>query len=112
MTRAKVHIIHSDQQLSALASAARQEIVDVLAQMGTVSVGEIAAALGRPADALYYHLRALKRAGLVLQVGVQRGGGRPEALFRTVAPELRLRYEPRNQGNRRAITAIVGSMLR
>ncbi len=108
----QVHVIHSDQQLAALTSAARQEIVDVLSQMGTVSVAEIAAALGRPADALYYHLRALKRAGLVLQVGVQRRGGRPEGLFRTIAPELQLRYRPRNQGNRWAVTAIVGSMLR
>jgi DNA-binding transcriptional ArsR family regulator len=106
------HVIRSEKQLAALASAARQEIVDVLAEMGTVSVAEIAATLGRPADALYFHLRVLKEAGLVRQVGYRSRGGREEALFRTVAPELWLRYEPRSQINRRAVNAIVSSMLR
>src|SRR5712692_9479571 len=105
-------VIQNEQQLAALASSARQEIVDVLSQMGTVSVAEIAATLGRPADALYYHLRVLQRVGLVLHAGFRSRGGRREALFRTVAPELRLRYEPRSPDNRRAVTAIIGSMLR
>lgn len=109
---ASSHVIRTEKQLAALISAARQEIVDVLAQMGTVSVAEIAATLGRPADALYFHLRALKKAGLVRQVGYRSRGGRKEALFRTVAPELRLRYEPRSDTNRRAVSAIVSSMLR
>jgi hypothetical protein len=56
------HLVRSGKQLAALAAAARQEIVDVLEQMDTVSVAALAAALGRPADALYFHLRALTRA--------------------------------------------------
>jgi predicted transcriptional regulator len=91
------HVIRSEEQLAALGSAARQEIADVLAEMGTVSVAAIAATLGRPADALYFHLRALKKAGLVRQVGYRSRAGRKEALFRTVAPELWLRYEPRSE---------------
>jgi DNA-binding transcriptional ArsR family regulator len=106
------HVIRSEKQLAALASAARQEIADVLAEMGTVSVAEIAATLGRPADALYFHLRALKKAGLVQQVSYRSRAGRKEALFRTVAPELWLRYEPRNETNRSGVNAIVSSMLR
>jgi DNA-binding transcriptional ArsR family regulator len=106
------HIIRTEKQLAVLASAARQEIVDVLAEMGTVSVAEIAATLGRPADALYFHLRALKRAGLVEQLGDRSRGGRKEALFRTVARELWLHYEPGSKANRRGVTAIISSMLR
>jgi DNA-binding transcriptional ArsR family regulator len=113
MVKAKQrHVIRAEKQLVALASAARQEIVDVLAEMGTVSVAEIAATLGRPADALYFHLRALKRAGLVEQVGDRSRGGRKEALFRTVARELWLHYEPSSKANRQRVTAIVSSMLR
>jgi len=106
------HRIRNIQQLAALAAAARQEIVDVLEQMGAVSVAELAAALDRPADAMYFHLRALTRAGLVRHAGfrVRRGG--KEALYRTVAPDLQLEYEPQNAANRRAISAIVASMLR
>ncbi|MGA3213168.1 MAG: helix-turn-helix domain-containing protein [Terriglobales bacterium] len=106
------HFIRTEKQLAVMASAARQEIVDVLAEMGTVSVAELAATLGRPADALYFHLRALKAAGLVCQSGYRSRGGRKEALFRTVAPDLRLHYEPRSITNRRAVSAIVSSMLR
>lgn len=106
------YVIRGRKQLSVLAAAARQELIDILAGMGPVSVAEIAATLGRPADALYFHLRALKRAGLVEQVGYRSRGGRQEALFRTIAPELRLQYEPRNPVNRQGITDIVSSMLR
>jgi len=99
-------------QLAALAAAARQEIVDVLEQMGTVSVAELAEALGRPADALYFHLRALARVGLVRKAGSRARPCGKEALYRTVRPALQLHYEPGNAGNRRAVSRIVASMLR
>ena len=112
MARRQTHLIRSKKQLAALAAAARQEIVDVLEQMGTVSVAELAAALGRPADALYFHLRALTRAGLVRNAGYRARPGGKEALYRTVAPELRLQYEPRSAANRKGVSAIAASMLR
>jgi DNA-binding transcriptional ArsR family regulator len=65
----RFHVVRTKKQLAALVSAGRQEIVDVLSQIGTVSVAELAAALNRPADAIYYHLRVLKRAGLVIHAG-------------------------------------------
>jgi hypothetical protein len=80
--------------------------------MGTVPVSELAATLGRPADALYYHLHALKKVGLVLHAGYQGEGVRKEELIHSVASDLRLHYEPGKGGNAREITAIVGSMLR
>jgi DNA-binding transcriptional ArsR family regulator len=111
-TLPRSYVVKNPGQLAALACSARQEIVDVLSQMGSVSVAELAKALGRPADSLYYHLRVLTRSGLVRQDGVRSRAGREEALFRTVAPELRLRYPPRSPKNARAMTAIVSSMLR
>ena len=108
----KQYVIRSPKQLAALSSAARQELIDALATIGTVSVAEIASTLGRPADALYFHLRALKKAGLVQQVGYRTRSGRKEALYKTIAPELRLPYEPRTESHRRAVTSIVSSMLR
>ena len=109
---AKNYTVRSRRQLAVLAAAARQEIVDVLAAMGTVSVAELAAALDRPADSLYFHLRALVRAGLVEQAVYRRHRGRREALFRTVASELFLEYKPQSESNRRGVNAIVSSMLR
>jgi DNA-binding transcriptional ArsR family regulator len=112
MAKGKEYVVHTEKEMVALASSARQEIVDVLAEMGTVSVAELAAALNRPADGLYFHLRALQKAGLVKCGGVRSSSGRKEALYRTIAPELSLEYLPRSKSKRKRVTAIVGSMLR
>jgi DNA-binding transcriptional ArsR family regulator len=106
------YIIRSKRQMRALAASTRQEIVDVLPRMGTVSVAELASALGRPADSLYYHLRILKRVGLVLSAGTRRLNGRLESLFRAVAPEMSLCYEFGKNGNGSEVNAIIASMLR
>ncbi|HET6178403.1 MAG TPA: helix-turn-helix domain-containing protein [Candidatus Sulfotelmatobacter sp.] len=106
------YVIRSKRQMRSLAASTRQEIVDVLPGMGTVSVAELATALGRPADALYYHLRILKRVGLVLGVGHRKLNGRREALFRAVAPEMSLCYELGKKGNGSEVNAIIASMLR
>jgi predicted transcriptional regulator len=106
------YVIASRKQLTALVSAARQEIVDVLAQMGTVSVAELAETLGRPADALYYHLRILRVAGLIQEDGSRVRGGKREALFRAVGSELRIDYETSRQESVQVLSSIVSSMLR
>jgi DNA-binding transcriptional ArsR family regulator len=106
------YIIRDKRQMRALAASTRQEIVDVLPRLGTLSVAELAAALGRPADSLYYHLRLLKRVGLVLSAGTRRVNGRSEALFRAVAADLSLSYKLGKHGNADQINPIVASMLR
>jgi DNA-binding transcriptional ArsR family regulator len=93
--RDPVYPIYSKKELSALASSARIEIIDVLAQMGTVSVAELAATLGRAADTLYYHLRILQKAGLVVDCGTRVTQGRSEALYR--ARNLIIDYENARQ---------------
>ena len=106
------YVIRTRKQMAALKAPTRQEIVDTLAPMGDVSVVELAAALGLPADALYYHLRILQKAGLVLDAGERDTGTRRESLFRTVAPDMRLAYKPGLKGNAQQVTPIVNSMLR
>src|SRR5262249_27939086 len=103
------YLIRSRRQMRALAAPTRQEIVDVLPRIGTVSVAELARALGRPADSLYYHLRALRSVGLVLSAGLRTRNGRPEALFRAVAQQMTFSYELGNAGE---VNSIIASMLR
>src|SRR5690348_12664421 len=104
--------IRSKQQMRALAAPTRQEIVDALPRLGRVSVAELANALGRPADSLYYHLRVLKHVGLVIDAGRRTINGRPEALFRAVAPQMSLCYKLGDSGNGNAVNPIIASMLR
>ena len=105
-------IIRDKRQMRALAASTRQEIVDVLPRLGTVSVAELAAALGRPADSLYYHLRVLTRVGLVLSAGTRTVHGRLERLFCAVARDLSLSYKVGSDGNGNEVNPIVASMLR
>jgi predicted transcriptional regulator len=106
------YLIRSKAQLTALTSAFRQEICDVLAQSGESSVAELAAMLGRPADALYYHLRLLARVGLVLTRDIRAATGKREALYRTPAPilEIDLEFARRKAGT--TLNKLVASMLR
>lgn len=111
MTR-KIYAISRPDQLAAIASPVRQEIVDVLAGMPGAPVSAIAVALGRPADALYYHLRELVRVGLVAPSGRGRGRRRPEALYRTVAPVLTVAYDSAPRANVERVSRAIAAMLR
>ncbi|NIM48343.1 MAG: helix-turn-helix domain-containing protein, partial [Gemmatimonadales bacterium] len=62
---------------------------------GRCSVGEVADRLERKPESLYYHVKALREAGLVRRVGNRPGERRSETLYQAVAPEIVL-----DQGNR------------
>jgi DNA-binding transcriptional ArsR family regulator len=104
--------------LRALASPARQELVDILARLGPASAAALSRVIGRPADGLYYHLRELQRVGLVRRVPRRNGAGGPAAsgrhaaLFQTVQEEPAIRHDAAPGGNSPAVAAIVSSMLR
>lgn len=108
------HPVESPTQIRALASTVRQELVDALQALGEASVRALSQQLGRPADALYYHLRALLRAGLVRQSGSRQQGRHVEALYTTVAPEqpLQLRYATGPEADHAALMQVVDGMLR
>ena len=102
------YVIESAQQLSCLASAVRQDLVDYVAAAGPCTIADAARALGRTADGLYYHVSKLLDVGLLVRVGgpeqpaVLDGPGRPiKAIY------------PRQSGPaQRALVRAVGAMLR
>jgi len=105
------HIVESAEEIALLASPARIEIVDTLEALGgAVSVAELAAALGRPADGLYYHLRQLADGGLV-EEEVAADGRRYRTRARA-GKRLRLRYKPGKTDNARAVRSVAASMAR
>jgi DNA-binding transcriptional ArsR family regulator len=106
------YLIQSPAQVAALAAPVRQDIVDALSETGPMSVGALAALLGRAADSLYYHLKILRQAGLVVETGRRAEGGRPETLFDAVSPDLRIDSQAVRRRNRGDLEAIVSAMLR
>jgi DNA-binding transcriptional ArsR family regulator len=82
-----------------LVSARRHDIVDQLAARGPMAVREIAAAIHARPSALYYHLRELVRAGLVVEAGHRVVHRKRESLYASPAPRmrfLRALQDPRN----------------
>ena len=104
--------ISKPAHLKALASPVRQELLDLLVRTGPASAAELGRLVQRPADGLYYHLRELRRVGLVSSAGMREREGRREELFRAVHKEPTLRHDPSPGGNSPAVVAIVSSMLR
>jgi DNA-binding transcriptional ArsR family regulator len=94
--------------LRTLASVTRQEMVDVLTSTGPLSVAELAALLGRRPDALYFHARALQRAGLLAERDNRRTGGRMAAVYGVPCP-IRLDY---SAGSRPALARVVRQAVR
>lgn len=105
----------SQAHLRALASTVRQDIVDTLQALGAASVPEVAAHMDRAADSLYYHVRALLKAGLIRRLPERRRSGRHlEAVYAMAGPgePLRLSYLPGRNPNAQALRELVGNMLR
>lgn len=94
-----------------LASAVRQELVDTLAALGgEASIARLADELGRPADGLYYHVRALVRGGLLVETPTSKTG---EAVYRLAgdgAP-LRLAYVLGPGGNGEEVVRFVRGLM-
>jgi len=105
-------ILEDAKKIAVLAAPARIEIVSMLEALGgTATVAALAAQLGRPADGLYYHLRALVGAGLI-EEDAGSGGGRR---YRSTSPRgqrLRLRYKPGATANAKAVGRVAASVSR
>ncbi|UXI68453.1 winged helix-turn-helix domain-containing protein [Tahibacter amnicola] len=104
--------MESPREIRALATSARQELIDTLEALGgEATVAQLAENLGKPADGLYYHLRVLVKAGLLVDATGEDGVKR----FRSTAgpgARLQLRYVPRQRKNREAVNQVVASLLR
>jgi DNA-binding transcriptional ArsR family regulator len=111
MAQRRQALIENADEIGLLASPTRIEIVDTLEALGAaVSVAELAAALGRPADGLYYHLRQLADAGLIEEDAAP--DGRRYRTRTRAGDRLRLRYRPGATANADAVGRVAASVLR
>lgn len=103
--------IRNPAQVRLLSSGVRQEMVDTLAALGgEADVASLAEQLGRPADGLYYHLRALVAGGLVEELPSDSGERRFRLAGNGDGP-LRLSYELGPNGNGVELRAFIHGLL-
>ena len=107
-----VYVIREPEQLAAIRSPVRQEIVDALAGTAIRTVAEIASMLGRSPHSLYHHVRVLERVGLILNMGIERRNRRDETLYATPARRLLIHRNPRSPTFQRNMRGLVAGMLR
>jgi len=112
MTSTREYKISRPDQIRALTTPARQEIIDALLSSGPASVSETALALGRPADSLYHHIRILKQKGLVVAAEVRRRGRRDEVVYDVPGRPMRIDYDLGNRKVSAGIIGVIGAMLR
>lgn len=111
-SRAETLWIRNPEQLNALISPMRQNILDRLEAAGPATVAELASHLGSAQDALYYHVRKLEGVGLLQRVDVRKGEGRDAAVFDLTARHWHIAYRPGDPENEDSVSAITAGMLR
>jgi DNA-binding transcriptional ArsR family regulator len=106
------YYITSRKQLLALASPGREDIIDAVELIGPCGVTEIARFLGRPRNALYYHVRVLRDVGLLLETTVSGAGTKPFAQYDVPGRPVILRYDLSSERSRRAVARVGRSRFR
>ncbi len=101
-----VYWINRRDQIEALASAVRLDIVDRLVAMGPMSVRDLAAALGRKPTAIYHHLRLMEDLGLIRSLQVRSARGRPAQVYETVGSLMRMSRAPLREENREPMAQV------
>jgi DNA-binding transcriptional ArsR family regulator len=99
------------RQIRALASPMRQDIMDAVAAIGPCTVAELATALGKPADGLYYHIKRLLAVRLLAEVRGD-GNGRGDLRLDVAHRAFQLEYQPANRTNKAAVLRVIGAMVR
>ena len=81
--------IKSPAAWRAILSPVRREIVEAMQELGPCPIADVAAASGRPADALYRHVSILVKAGFLVDSGTRKGKRNPERLYDAAANDFR-----------------------
>jgi DNA-binding transcriptional ArsR family regulator len=84
----QVHVVKDLDQMEAMVSPIRHQVMRTLSALGLASIKEVAAQLERSPESLYYHFRALESVELMISAGSREVNGKPEALYSTVAQRI------------------------
>lgn len=98
------YIVDSPAQLFALASPGREDLVNAIGLLGPCKVSDLARFLGRTPHALYYHLRQLRKHGLILESRRLDERNTPAAYYDLPGRPIIVRYDLSTKRGRRAVS--------
>lgn len=90
-------LILSAAQVRCLASPLRTAILSHIRTGGSFTARDLASLMGVPLKRLYYHLHALKKAGLIAVRGTRLNRGQKESSYGRVARRYIIRPDPRDR---------------
>ena len=99
-------------QLKALSSPVRGEIIDLLELFGPLSIAELAEYMSANLDSLYYHIRILQRVGLVIQKEKRKAARQQEVVFDLPGRPMHVIYQPTETEQVSALIRSISMMLR
>jgi len=105
-------VLRSPGQVAALGSPVRFRIVDILSLQGAASAREIAGRAGRSVTSIYYHLRILRKVGIIEEGETRGAGRRAEKVYRLRAERLVIDPKRRSADYRKALADNCAALLR
>jgi DNA-binding transcriptional ArsR family regulator len=108
-TRNDTYWVLDPEQIQALASPRRMELIDRLAADGPLSAAELAARCRTKTTAIYHHLKRLLAVGLIDE---RTDADTRGAVYATKAPRMRLRKALEDPANAEVLRDVVAATLR
>jgi DNA-binding transcriptional ArsR family regulator len=108
----KPFVVSSPEQLEALASPGREDVIDAVALIGPCSVSELARQLGRPRHSLYYHVTALRDLGLLVETRRAVAGARNTAFYDVPGRPVSVPFDLSTRRRRSAVSTLSHARLR
>jgi len=108
----KPYIVTLPEQLMAIASPGRDSLTDAVDVMGPCTVSDLARFTGRSRNALYYHIKALRDCGLLIETRRSGEGKKTTAYYDVPGRPMIVRFNLSTPRTRRAVIALGRSRLR
>jgi biotin operon repressor len=93
-------------------SPGREDILDAVGAIGPSSVSDLGAFIGRSRHALYYHVRALRDCGLLVETHHSDEGKKTTARYDLPGRPLHVRYDLSTEKSKQAVIALARTRLR
>jgi hypothetical protein len=106
------YIARSLKQLIAIATPGRDNVIDAVDVLGPSTVTQLAEFIGCSRNGLYYHIRALRDCGLLIETTQSGKGSRDTAVYDLPGRPLIVQFELSSKRARNAVIALGLTRLR